>query len=97
MEDENIIDDIYDDIDCGLTIDDVICDLELEIEKFEEYVDKLWNVVILPHANDFVNHSTLNKLTEFHKSKFHKYMLDNSPAVGKINSKLLELKKIRDS
>lgn len=54
-----------------------------ELEKFDQYVEKLWITLYQSYISD-INNMVLNKMDKYQKSKFYKFMYDNSPIYKKL-------------
>lgn len=49
-------------------------DIDMQIEKYFDTIEILWNSVIMNYTKNFYSNVILNKLTECHKNKFYDLM-----------------------
>jgi hypothetical protein len=84
-----------DDIDEEMTVDDLINELELQLDKFNDNVVKLWQSVIYDYINDHNKNYILNKLNVFDSTKFYVFVTENSPQFKQITNSLNELYKCK--
>lgn len=52
-------------------------DSENQIYKFDEYVDILWEEIMLPYIENIYAKNILTKLDKFDKHKFYNYIMSN--------------------
>jgi hypothetical protein len=63
--------------------------IEKQLALFDNYIEVLWNKLLDKYIRE--NNYVLSQLTEFDKSKFYKFMYDNSPAYLKLCNALKQL------
>ena len=61
---------------------DEIENLQNELEKYDEFIDSLWKIIL---DN---NHNVLTKISEYDKDKFYNFMINNSSVYKNIKRKI---------
>lgn len=77
-------------------LNEIIVDVELQIIKMEDDINKLWDNVIVPYIDDSNAKGILTKITKYDYHKFYKFMINSNKTCIELNNAINNLYEMRN-